>query len=228
MAKFLKDSIGEIKEVHALINNEFIIEDVSIREINAEEVLLAVRGDRFGLDGGDEIGVELYCSNGVFAFTATVKKCEINFPYTFVYLKAPLSFEVQQEREFFRTKFDIKAQLAILFHNGQRKIFESETFDISGNGTSLLISPVLNNSGFEEALLREDINKYAKIGICLRFENREINTFVEFVHRRKLSENSQLQIYAFKFTNLSPGDCDYITKQCFARQLAEQHKSKIQ
>ena len=72
----------------------------------------------------------------------------------------------------------------------------------------------------------ENINKFAKFSLSIYFPDRVIRVKVEFVHKKMLSQDSKTIIYAFKFSNLSPTDCDYITKQCFAKQLLEQNKSK--
>lgn len=226
MVKSLQNSIGEIKEVNVVIGDELITSGIVVKEVRSESILLASQNQKLNLQSGERISLELFCSNGVYTFDTTVEKNEYNFPYIFLSLTSPSEFDVQQEREFYRTRFNLKALLTIIFHNEERQAFSCDTFDISGNGASLLVSPMLNSKVFEETLSRTDINKYARISLGLQFENREINALIEFVHKRKLNDNSDLMVYAFKFINLSPGDCDFITKQCFAKQLAEQNKSK--
>lgn len=225
MIKSLKDSIGEIKGVSAVVNEIILSEGITLQEITNDRLLLTSK-NKLTPKSGDNIEIVLYCTNGVFTFSSIVTNVENNFPYYFWHINIPQDFIACQGREFYRTRFNIKTTLSILFHNGEKKLIESNSFDISGNGASLILSPSLINNGICELLEKPDINKYAKLGLCLHFPERNINTRVQYVHKRALSENSKITIYAFQFTNLAPADCDFITKQCFSRQLLEQNKSK--
>lgn len=225
MIKSLKDSIGDIKGVSVVVADEVLTTGVELKEL-VDDYLLLTSKNKQQAQVGDDVEVTLYCANGVFNFASTVVKVENNFPYYFWYIKIPESFTTCQERQFYRTRFNIKALLSLHFHNGEKKVLECSTFDISGNGVSLMMIPISDNRNFWELLEKPDINKYANIGLCLYFSERNINARVQYVHSRDLSENSMISICAFKFINLAPSDCDFITKQCFSKQLLEQNKSK--
>ena len=228
MAKFLKNSIGEIKGVDIEFG-DIVATDANIKDITNDEILLTFKNsDEIPCNEDDKLDVIIYCSNGVFTFSTTIIRAEFNFPYVFCYAKTPTDFDIKQDREFFRTKFNLKTSLTLMFHNGQQKVIECNTFDISGSGTSLILSPSLNQSIISEILERPDINKYAKLKITLHFPEREVSSYAEYILTRELNTNSELAICSFKFTTLTPTDCDFITKQCFSKQLQEQNKQKIQ
>jgi c-di-GMP-binding flagellar brake protein YcgR len=191
-------------------------------------MLLTTRGFKGFVEKGTVVKVAMFCTNGVFVFNTEVIDTEDNFPYLFWYLKSPEKFEVRQQREFYRTRFNLKTTLTIIFNNGEKLLYQGNTFDISGSGASLLVSLGSENADIVELLAKSTIKNYAKIGLCLHFNERSINTKVEFVHKRLLNENKKFTVYAFKFSRISPTDSEFITKQCFSKQLQEQNKSKLE
>ncbi len=227
MVKGLKDRIGEVKDVRAMWSGAIITEGIELKEIGEDEILLISSSASVNFPhSGENISVAIYCTNGVFLLDTQVKNLVFNSPYSFCYIKIPENYDIRQQREFFRTRFNLKAELTIYYNNGETKVFESQTFDISGNGTSLLITPLLNNENIIELVSSPSMQKYAQIGVCLHFPDKDIKTKVEFVHKRQLSDNAKIKVCAFKFLSINPADVDYITKQCFIKQLTDQNKSK--
>ncbi len=227
MTKGLRDRIGEVKYVRAMWSDTIITEGIELKEIGKDEILLISSSAAVKFpQAGERISVAIYCINGVFLLDTKVQKLVFNSPYSFCYIKIPESYDIRQQREFFRTRFNLKAELTIYYNNGEKKVFECQTFDISGNGTSLLITPLLNNENIMELVSNPDIKKYAQIGLCLHFSDKDIKTKVEFVNKRQLSDNTKIKVCAFKFLNINPADVDYITRQCFIKQLTDQNKSK--
>lgn len=227
MVRTLKDSIGDIKSVRLVAGDDIITEGVEVKHLQSDEMLVTTRGSREAVEAGGLVKIVMFCSNGVFIFDTEVIRIENNFPYLFWYLKAPTEFEIRQQREFYRTRFNLKSTLTIIFNNGEKLVYEGNTFDISGSGASLLVSLGSENATVVELLAKSTIKNYAKMGLCLHFEGRNINTKVEFVHKRVLNENNNFTVYAFKFARISPADSEFITKQCFSKQLQEQNKSKL-
>ncbi len=227
MAKGLKDRIGEVKDIRIMWSETIITEGIELKEIGEDEILLIASSPavRFP-ETGSEINVALYCTNGVFLLATKVKQAVFNSPYTFCYIEIPEQYNVRQRREFFRTRFNLDVTFTIYFNNGEKKIIKSNTFDISGNGTSFLITPLLDSENIMKIISSPMTGRYAKLGLCLHFPEKDVNTMVEFVHKRTLPGDSKIKVCAFKFLRINPADVDFITKQCFFKQLEEQSKSK--
>ncbi len=227
MAKGLKDRIGEVKDVRAMWSETIITEGIELKEISDEEILLIASGSSVKFpEAGAGINIALYCTNGVFLLDTKVKQKVFNSPYTFCYITIPEHYDIRQQREFFRTRFNLGVTLTIHFNNGEKKVIESKTFDVSGNGTSLLIAPLLDNDNIIKLISSPGVDRYAKLALCLHFPEKDINTRVEFVHKRVLPGDTKVKVCAFKFISINPADVDFITKQCFLKQLVEQNKSK--
>lgn len=227
MVKSLKDRIGGIKNVRAMWSETIITEGIELKELSDDYILLIASSPsiKFPPSGAD-ISVALYCTNGVFILETKVTDTVFNSPYTFCYIKIPEEYEIRQQREFFRTRFNLEVTLTIYFNNGEKQNIECQTFDVSGNGTSLIVTPLLDSENIIKLLSNPESEKYAQLGLVLHFPEKNIITKVEFVNKRKLSLESKKQICAFKFVRINPSDVDYITKQCFLKQMAEQNKSK--
>ena len=227
MTKGLKDRIGEVKDVRAMWSETIITEGIELKEISDDEILLISSSPlvKFPPSGAD-INVALYCTNGIFLLDTNVNQTVFNSPYTFCHIKIPEHYNIRQQREFFRTRFNLGVTLTIHFNNGEKKVIESKTFDISGNGTSLLITSVLDNEKLIRLISNPQADRYAKLGLCIHFPEKDITTRVEFVHKRNLPGDAKVSVCAFKFLSISPSDVDFVTKQCFLKQLIEQNKSR--
>ncbi len=227
MAKNLKDSIGEIKYVHCTYDSRRFTEHFGLKALNDEYVLLTTNISTITPKKGESLKVFLYCSNGIFRFETTVLRTEESFPYQFWFLKLPKDFEVTQQRNFYRTVFCLSTVVTVNFYNGEKKLIPCNAYDISGNGISLIVSPKLHSSQLEHFLSKPNFDQYAKFTICIKFPNRDINTVMKFIHKRTLSKTTNTMIYAFKFETINPSDCEFITKQCLAKQLSENQKKNF-
>ncbi len=226
MAKDIVSRIGEVKDVRMMWDGAIITEDIELKEINEDFILLISSGTKITFpQEGKKLNVAVYCTNGVFIFESKVTKVVSNDPYVFCYIQTPEKFQVRQQREFFRTRFNLGVTLTIYFNNGEKKVINCKTFDISGNGASLLITPMPENENIMKIIFNPTSERYAKLGLCIHFPEKEINTKVEFVHKRYLTEDSKNEVCAFKFLRINASDIDYITKQCLFKQFAEQSKA---
>ncbi len=222
MARTLKDSIGEIKNVQLVVGDEILTDRVEFKHFTDECLLLTTSISDVYVADGMSVNIAMYCSNGVFVFKTDILGLEENFPYLFWYLKIPENFDVRQQRESYRTRFNMNATLTVIFNNGEKLISECTTHDLSGNGVGMFVT----NDTVADLLSKNTIDMYAKIGVCLHFEGRDVHAKADFVHKRAIKGLAKSVIYAFKFTRINPTDSEYITKQCFSKQLLEQNKSK--
>ena len=226
MVKDLVSRIGEVKDVRMMWDEAIITEDIELKEINEDTILLVSSGAKISFPPASEkLSIAIYCTNGVFVFKSEVEKVVFNSPYTFCYIKTPVDFEIKQQREFFRTRFDLNTTLTVYFNNGEKKAINGKTFDISGTGVSLLFSTVMENDNILKVISSTISQNYAKLGLCIHFPEKDVNTKVEFIHKRPLARGSKNLVFAFKFLRINASDVDFITKQCFLKQMTEQSKA---
>lgn len=226
MASRLKDSIDKIKFVHCSFRDVEISDSIEIKELTDEYLLLTMKlASKIDFSVRDEIQVSLYCSNGVFEFTSQILKVENNFPYKFLYLKTPTEYKVRQLRNFFRTMMSINTTLTIGFNNGEKDVIKCNSYNLSGNGISLILPPEKDEE-LIKIVSKSDYEKYVQFIVSIHFEGKNINTKAKFVHRQVVKRLKDVNIFAFKFLTINPADSDFVIKQCFMKQLEEQNKSK--
>ena len=196
---YYRNAEGNPVSVRAALQN--------IRE-GGEEIIACLKTDkRMYVNTPQEVTLNIICNDGLYRTVTQLKSVENALPYVYFILESPKDVEYQQNREYFRIRGDYKGIYTVKLPDGNHS-YSIKTYDISASGVSIIIPELI--------VTKED----ASLKIVI--DGREVSMGLQYVRSEKFEQGYRL---AFKYSEISEQDRDYISRVCIKRQIAERRSS---
>ena len=202
---FKLEDIRYVKILYKNADEQACVTKATIKRVSEREILACVKYD----DGllvltPQEVVLSIVCNDGLYRTKTVLKSVENDEPYVFFILEPPVGIEYQQNREYFRVS--VKYNCIFKFEeNGEIKEISAQTYDISANGVSIILS--------------ENLVTEALADIEIGINNQIVTAKVRYIRSEKFESGYKISLM---FAKISEFDRDYISQTCLHKQLREQ------
>ncbi len=198
------DNINYIKLLYKNTDNLPCCTKAAIRYMNEREITACAKFEEAQrISTPQDVTLSFISDNGLYRTNTILKYINNEEPYTFFVLKTPEGFEYQQNREYFRVRFQ---EDALLSFNGQ--VIPCKTYDISANGVRLILT--------------NEIDIPQNVVINLLLSPKDLKVKARFV---RYDEEDNIFKASFSFVGLPENDVDVISQLCIKKQLEYKRNS---
>lgn len=182
----------------------------AIKFIGEYEILACTKAEStVYIDTPQEINLGIACDNGLYTAKTTLKKTEEKDSYLLFSILKPEEMDYQQNREYFRVKFQEDANI-IYQCEGEEKKISAIIYDISANGVRIELD--------------EQINFPEQVKLLLFLPQKNIDIQAKYIRN---DDEDQIIKASFQFIDISQSDLDYISQICLRKQIEDRRKNLL-